>query len=111
MAELTDPESYWGDLIAEESLKFTVIFRDRKEYLGLWENRIWCTDNYTSKNYFEVAFAIRGQDEKTYPFILVLYHLWNHSYNSGEDLGCFIKLIPPDEKEFIVNIHEGQLRV
>ena len=83
MAESTDPESHWGDLIAEESLKFTVTFRDRKEYLGLWENRIWCTDNYTSKNYFEVAFAIRGQDEKTYPFILVLYHLWNHSYNRG----------------------------
>jgi len=86
-------------------VKFTVKLRDRKEYLGLWENRIWCTSNYTSKNFFEVAFGIRGQDGRVYPFILVIYHLWNHSYNHGEDLGCFIKLIPPDENKFPVNVH------
>lgn len=94
-----------GDLIADEYIKFTTILRERQEYLGLWENRIWCTENFTSKNFFEVAFGIRGQDGRIYPFILVLYHLWNHSYRHGEDLGCFIKLIPPDEEKFPVNVN------
>ena len=98
------------DLIADESLKFDAILRDRKEYLGVWESRLWHDGDHTIKNFFDVNFGVRTQHGSVYKFVLILYHLWNNTYKKGKDLGFFVKLIPhtPDSEKMksLVTVNE-----
>ena len=102
------------DLIADESLKFDAILRDRKEYLGVWESRLWHDGDHTIKNFFDVNFGVRTKDGNVCKFVLILYHLWNNTYKKGNFIVIvniimsFLKFIIMRKYNSYINKHIGK---